>query len=174
LALRALRDLPGVTMLMVGEGLERARLEALADRLGLTPRVRFTGAVAHAETVGIYNAADVLVLASTREGLPNVVLESLACSTPVVASAVWGTPEVLTAPEAGLLVQERTPEAFAAALRAVLAAPPPCERVRAFALRFGWEPTVAGLQAVFAAALGGAAAGRDGPVAKARTLSSAA
>jgi glycosyltransferase involved in cell wall biosynthesis len=84
-----------------------------------------------------------LLLASSREGLPNVVLEALACGTPVVATAVWGTPEVVT-PEAGRLVNERTPAAIAGALCALLADPPPRAAVRAYAERFAWGPTTAG------------------------------
>ena len=48
----------------------------------------------------------------------------MACGTPVVATNIWGTPEVVAAPEAGLLVQERTPAAIAAALRRLLSPPP--------------------------------------------------
>ncbi len=55
--------------------------------------------------VEIYNCADALVLASSREGWANVLLESMACGTPVLATAVWGTPEVVAVPEAGLLIE---------------------------------------------------------------------
>ena len=92
----------------------------------------------------VYNAADVLVLASVREGCPNVVLEALACATPVVAAAVGGVPEIMRAPAAGRLVRERTPDAIAGALRALLADPPPRAAVRAHAERFAWGPTTAG------------------------------
>ena len=92
----------------------------------------------------VYNAADVLVLASVREGCPNVVLEALACATPVVATAVGGVPEIMRAPAAGRLVRERTPDAIAGALRALLADPPPRAAVRAYAERFAWGPTTAG------------------------------
>ena len=94
--------------------------------------------------VTVYNAADAVVLASSREGLPNVLLEALACATPVVATAVWGTPEIVAAPAAGRLVEERTPEALALALRTLLAEPPARTAVRAWAERFGWGPTTAG------------------------------
>ena len=63
-----------------------------------------------------YAAADVLVLASTREGWANVLLESMACGTPVVASNIPGNPEVVQRPEAGLVVKRNTPDDFAAAI----------------------------------------------------------
>ncbi len=63
--------------------------------------MRFLGAIAHADIQRVYVAADVLILASSREGWPNVLLEAMACGTPVVATNAWGNPEVVSAPEAG-------------------------------------------------------------------------
>ena len=57
---------------------------------------------------------------------------------------MWGTPEVVAAPVAGRLVKERTPEAFARAIRDLLADPPARAAVRAYAERFDWGPTTAG------------------------------
>jgi glycosyltransferase involved in cell wall biosynthesis len=62
-----------------------------------------------------YNAADVFCLASSKEGWANVLLESLACGTPVVGTKVWGTPEVICSPDYGILV-ERTKESIAGGL----------------------------------------------------------
>jgi glycosyltransferase involved in cell wall biosynthesis len=143
LAIRAAAAMPEVTLLIVGEGPEANTLKCLAEQLGSSDRVRFLGSMPQERLARVYSAADVLLLASSREGLPNVVLEALACGTPVVATAVWGTPEVV-APQAGRLVRERTPEAIAGALRALLADPPPCAAVRACAERFAWGPTTAG------------------------------
>ncbi len=66
-----------------------------------------------------YSAADVSCLASLREGWANVLLESMACGTPVVATNVWGAPEVLTSPELGVLVEQNCP-AIAAGLEFAL------------------------------------------------------
>ena len=99
----------------------RPRLEQLTASLGLRDRVRFVGACPNARLREWYSAADASVLASSREGWPNVVLESLACGTPVVATRVWGTPEILRSPGLGLLV-DRTPESLAQGLQAALAA----------------------------------------------------
>jgi glycosyltransferase involved in cell wall biosynthesis len=84
------------------------------------------------------------VLASSREGWPNVLLESMACGTPVIASNVWGAPEIIKAPEAGVLLHERTAGAIVSAARALLAALPPREATRAYAQRFSWQETTDG------------------------------
>ncbi len=143
LAIRAAAAMPEVTLMIVGDGPQGAALKRLAAELGSSERVRFLGSLPQERLARVYSAADVLLLASSREGLPNVVLEALACGTPVVATAVWGTPEVV-APEAGRLVRERTPEAIAGALRALLTDPPARAAVRSCAERFAWGPTTAG------------------------------
>lgn len=154
LVLDALVGLPGVTLLVVGDGPERAALEARAARLGVAGRVRFLGTVPHGELPRLYNLADLSVLASSREGWANVLLESMACGTPVVATAVWGTPEVVAATEAGRLVTTRSAEALRSAIAALLADPPPRQATRAYAEAFGWEPTTAGQIALFEEVLG--------------------
>lgn len=83
---------------------------------GLEGRVHFAGAVRNDELNRYYSAADVFALASEKEGWPNVLFESLACGTPVVATRVWGTPECVRSDRYGLLVDERTGPAFAARL----------------------------------------------------------
>ena len=143
LAIAALADLPGWSLLIVGDGPERARLAALAARAGLASRVRLLGARPQAELPALYGAADVLVLASSREGWANVLLEAMACGTPAVASDIPGNPEVVRAPEAGRIVT-RTPAAIAAGVCDLSAAAPGRAATRAYAERFGWGPTTAG------------------------------
>ena len=154
LAIGALPDLPGATLLIAGEGPERNRLESLARRLGVWDRVRFLGLVPHAELAALYGAADVTVLASEREGWANVLLESMACGTPVVASNIPGTDEVVAAPEAGRLFEPHTSDALARAVRVVLGNPPDRRQTRAYAERFGWDATTAGQIALFREVLG--------------------
>ncbi len=149
LVIAALAQLPGAKLLIAGDGPERAALELLAARQGVVERVRFLGHMAHDELAAIYSAADLLVLASSREGWANVLLEAMACGTPVVASNVWGTPEVVADPAAGLLVAPRTAEAFAAAIARLLAAPPSRSATRLYAERFSWDATTAGQLALF-------------------------
>ena len=110
--------------------------------------MRLLGARPHHAMAELYGAADALVLASSREGWANVLLEAMACGTPVVATDIWGNPEVVRAPEAGVIVP-REVDALAAGARSLLAAPPARPATRAYAERFGWEETTAGQLAVF-------------------------
>jgi len=161
LVIDALGALPGWSLLIVGEGPERARLEARAARPDVAGRVRLLGVRAHAELPGLYGAADALVLASSREGWANVLLESMACGTPVVASDIWGNPEVVRAPEAGRIVA-REAAAIAAGVRALHAAAPDRAATRAYAEGFGWGPTTLGQLELFRRVIA-AAAGQRGP-----------
>jgi glycosyltransferase involved in cell wall biosynthesis len=93
LTIEALTKLPDVNFLIAGGGTEEANLKALAQRLGVADRVHFLGMVPHEELASLCSAADISVLASAREGWANVLLESMACGTPVVATDIWGTAE---------------------------------------------------------------------------------
>jgi len=154
LVIAALPSLPGHTLLIAGEGPDREALLALARRLGVADRVRLLGPRPHAELPLLYTAADVLVLASSREGWANVLLESMACGTPVVAGPAWGSREAVSAPEAGLVLGEATPERIAEGVRRLLAAPPDRAATRAHAERFGWDETTAGQLGLFRRLLG--------------------
>jgi glycosyltransferase involved in cell wall biosynthesis len=132
---------PAARLIIVGEGPERTRLEALADLLGVASQVTLTGALPNDQLAAWYSSADVLVLASSREGWANVLLEAMACGTPVVATRIWGTPEVVACDAAGLLVEQRTGAALAAALLQLLAAPRDRAQVRRYAENFDWMQT---------------------------------
>jgi teichuronic acid biosynthesis glycosyltransferase TuaC len=144
LAIGALPLLPGVTLLLAGDGSERRALEAHATKLGVADRVRFLGVVPQAELPRYYGAADALVLASSREGWANVLLEAMACGTPVVASRVWGTPEVVASPDAGILMRERSEQGLADAVNELRAHYPQRAATRRYAEGFSWEATTAG------------------------------
>jgi glycosyltransferase involved in cell wall biosynthesis len=147
--IEAMSSLPGFTLLIVGEGPERPRLAAMINRLGLADRVRLLGPRPHAELPTLYGAADVLVLASSREGWANVLLELMACGTPVVASNIWGNPEVVQSSAAGLVTENNTAEGIISAIRRLFAASPDRAATRAYAERFSWEETTAGQIALF-------------------------
>ena len=140
----ALAQLPGVDLAIVGDGPERPRIEALARRLGVADRLRLLGRMPQQQLPEIYSAADLLVHPSSREGWPNVLLESMACGTPVVATNFDGPAEIVAAPEAGRIVAEATPTGLAEAIRELLAAPPTREATRRYAEGFDWQVTTAG------------------------------
>ena len=149
LVIDAFADIPGATLLIVGDGEERGALKAQAKRLGLRDRIRFFGALPHEDLINIYNAADALVLASSREGWPNVLLEAMACGAPCIATNVGGNGEVISNPAAGALIPARNADAIAQTVRQVLAAPPDRRAVRAHAKAHSWNETVYGMHGVF-------------------------
>lgn len=139
LVIEALADLSGVDYWLAGAGEEEGRYRALAERLGVAARVHFMGPVANADLPQLYRAADAVVMPSVSEGLANAWVEALACGTPIVISDAGGAAELVTAPAAGRIV-ERTPGAIAAAVRAILSAPPePTDVAASLAGRFDWD-----------------------------------
>jgi glycosyltransferase involved in cell wall biosynthesis len=144
LTIAALAEVPGVQLLIAGSGPERANLAALAQRLGVAERVHFLGQVAQLDLPRVYSAANAMVLASSREGWANVLLESMACGTPALATDVDGSGEVVAAPAAGRLIPERASAAIAAAIQTLLAAPPERSATRRYAEGFSWDATTQG------------------------------
>lgn len=140
--LRALPSLPGWGLIIAGEGPEEQALRRLAAGTGVSDRVRFAGRVAPERMAAHYRAADCLVLASSREGMPNVLLESLACGTPVVATRVGGCTEIVRDPVAGRLIDAADPATIAAAVLELMRSPPDRDAVATYARRFGWGPSV--------------------------------
>jgi len=149
IAVSALKMMPGCDLVIVGSGPQRTALERLAQDLGIRERVTFAGPITQDELRCYYGAADALVLASSREGWANVLLESMACGTPVVASAVGGTPEVVASPEAGILMAERTPLALVQSVQKLLAHYPDRDATRRYAEQFSWAPTTTGQLQLF-------------------------
>jgi len=98
-----------------------------------------------------YSAADLFCLASSREGWPNVCFEALACGVPVVATNIWGTPEVICSPDYGLLVDERTPQALAAGIERGLARPWDSQKMIDYARQHTWANVARKVLSVFEA-----------------------
>jgi glycosyltransferase involved in cell wall biosynthesis len=149
LAIGALPMLPDCRLLIIGTGPEEGALRALARELAVEERVTFVGHVAQADLYRYYTAADVLLLCSEREGWANVLLEAMACGTPVAATDVGGTAEVVTTPEAGVLIHEHSPGAVASAVQRLLSDHAPREATRRYAEQFSWEETTRGQLAMF-------------------------
>ena len=149
LAISALPMLPDCQLLIIGTGPEESALRALAKELAVQERVRFVGHVAQADLYRYYSAADVLLLCSEREGWANVLLEAMACGTPVAATDVGGTGEVVTSPAAGVLIGEHSADAVARAVRELFARLPARDATRRYAEQFSWEETTRGQLALF-------------------------
>lgn len=126
-------EMPDVDFLVIGEGGQRAELEALAKRLGLGARVRFTG-LRH-DVPRLLGGVDALALTSIFEGFPNVVLEAMAAGAVAVATDVGGCRELVASGETGFLVPARAPAAVAASVLRVLRDPALARRLATAARR---------------------------------------
>lgn len=144
---------PAARLVMVGEGASRATLLARGRQLGIEDRLVLVGARPHDQLPVWMRAADLLSLPSHNEGVPNVVLEAMACGLPVVASRVGGIPEVL--PEtAGILVPAHDRVRLGAALIEALARDWSREAITDYASRFSWEDNVQRLDRIIRDAAG--------------------
>lgn len=143
LIVEAMNRLPDYQLMIAGDGEEMVALVRLIRKLNLGERVKMLGAISHEKLKDYYGAADMLILASDREGWANVLLESMACGTPVVATNIWGTPEVVSTPEAGVLV-DRSPDSIAEGVKALMSHYPSRDDTRCYAERFTWDDTTQG------------------------------
>jgi teichuronic acid biosynthesis glycosyltransferase TuaC len=149
LVIGALPGLPDAQLYIAGSGPEEQALRGLAASLGVADRVHFLGSLPQDALRSLYNGADALVLASSREGWANVLLEAMACGTPVVASDVWGTPEVVAAPEAGMLMPSLDAEGVRAAVARLRVHLPDRGATRRYAESFDWSSTTFGQLHIF-------------------------
>ncbi len=155
LAIRAIGRLPGVRLMIAGHGPNAAAYRALAVAEGVADRVDFLGHVDQLRLAQLYGAVDIVANCSEREGMSNVLLEALACGTPLVATPVWGSPDVVTVPEAGVLTDDRSVAAIARAIAGLLADLPDRASTRAYAERYDWHETGRQHRALLAAAIAG-------------------
>lgn len=155
---------PAARLAIAGDGDLRGALESQCARLGIAPRVSFLGAVRHDEIARLYAGSDVIAIPSVEDeggnvdGLPNVLMESLACGVAVVASRVGGIPTVVRDGESGVLVAPRDVEALAGALTTLLDDPALARRLGAAARADsehaqGWEAAARAHLAVYRKAL---------------------
>jgi glycosyltransferase involved in cell wall biosynthesis len=143
---------PLARLIYVGTGAARTALLERAQALGCLDHVEVAGAVAHADLGDWFRAADLLCLPSHNEGVPNVVLEAMACGTPVVASRVGGIPEVVPH-YAGILVAPHQRQALSTALIEASARRWNHKRIAAHARGFRWEDNIRQLDAILHAAV---------------------
>lgn len=150
LIIRALLKLPEqFQLLIIGDGDQEHSLKNLARQLGLERRVFFLGSMPQDQLRAYYQVADALILASSREGWANVLLEAMACGTPVLATKTWGTPEVVAHPNAGLLVEERSADCIAQMVLQLFNHMPAREDTCKYAEQFDWSATTKGQIKIF-------------------------
>jgi glycosyltransferase involved in cell wall biosynthesis len=118
---RVRKAAPPATLVIVGDGEERQRLEAAAWELGVAADVRFLGERDDARA--LLPGFDIFVNSSISEGVSLTILEAMAAELPVVATAVGGTPEVIDDRRTGLLVPARDPDALSRALMSLAGDP---------------------------------------------------
>lgn len=114
-AIKLLND-PEVTLHMVGGGPEAQALARTANELGMSNQVQFYGRLPHQQVSELLQHSQLLVLPSYSEGVPNVIMEALACGIPVVATSVGGIPEVVSE-QSGVLLADHQPASIAAGIQ---------------------------------------------------------
>jgi glycosyltransferase involved in cell wall biosynthesis len=117
-AARVLAELPATKFVVIGEGPDREQLEILIDELQVRNNVFMLGR--RDDMPGVYASLDIMVSASRHEGLPMAILEGMASSRPVVATAVGAVPEAVVDGRTGVLVPSENVEALAAKIVALL------------------------------------------------------
>lgn len=150
--LEALQALPHEKLTIIGSGELEHDLKNLAQSLGVEGRVTFLNHISHDDLPCYYADAKCTILMSSMEGMPNVVLESLATGTPVIATAVGGIPEVIT-PENGLLLTDRTGGALVQSLTLALAHKWNRPKISQDMSYLNWTETTQKLYGCFAQAL---------------------
>jgi glycosyltransferase involved in cell wall biosynthesis len=101
--------LPQLRLYILGEGVYRSKLQQRIREKNLQDRAFLMGNRPNEELSAWFSAANLSCVMSSREGWPNVVSESLACGTPVLATRVGGIPEILVSPDLGVMVERDVP-----------------------------------------------------------------
>jgi len=137
----------GDRLVYLGRGPLEEELRAQVAARGLGERVRLVGEVEPELLAKWYGACDLLLLTSSREGRPNVVLEALASGRPVLATAAGGTAELLCGHEEQMLSKSRDPEILGRKLRALLASAPAPAELRGMVEHLSWRASYEALEA---------------------------
>jgi len=149
LIIDALINLPNTHLFLAGDGELDKQLRQQVNSLSLEKQVTFLGAIPQAELLYFYGISDCMVLASSREGWANVLLESMACGTPVVATPIWGTPEVVSEKSAGILTKGRSADEIGQAILELQKDYPDRKSVREYSEKFSWDETSYQLHELF-------------------------
>lgn len=145
---KLLQEAGSIHLYIIGEGYYRPSLEKKIENLRLGEYVTIVGQRPNSELGLWYSAADVFCLASFKEGWANVIMESLACGTPVVATRVGGTPEILNSPDIGILT-DPTPESLQIGLQRALGMTWDRKQIRAYMENRTWSNIAQEIKAVF-------------------------
>jgi len=150
-ALGQLRQSSGESphLYIIGAGPLRQKMIEQINMLNLADSVKLVGEMPNAELANWYSASDLLCLASDREGWPNVLLEAIACGAPVLATPVYGVPEVIHSDSVGQMVAGRTPAAFAEKIPEMLAKKWDAQKMKDFAAQHSWESVAKKVQETF-------------------------
>ena len=130
---------PTLNLVYAGSGIEKERLGQLSKALNIADKVQLLGSVEHHKLPALITHAKALVLPSYNEGVPNVVLEAMACGTPVLATNVGGIPEVVDEKICGRLIKPRCEIAVENGLNDILNQPWNKEQIKAHSKKFTWE-----------------------------------
>ena len=139
--IEAMKQLEAYKLIIIGRGKKEKELKALAEQFGVQQRVYFVPNLGQSELADYYSQASVLVLASEREGLPNVVLEALACGTPVVASGVGGVPEIIEDDKIGRMVEVGDIDGIVRSVKELKREAGDSEYIHQYAKQFSWDNT---------------------------------
>jgi glycosyltransferase involved in cell wall biosynthesis len=145
-------------LLIIGTGPQEQPLKKLAAGLGVADHVSFLGPQNFRRTIALIKASDIFVNPSHTEGLPTSVIEAALCRTAIIATAVGGTPEVITAGLSGRLIAPKKPAILAQniqqlAASAALRQSPAASAEREVAQKFSWQTTTRAYQELFASML---------------------
>ena len=142
-------DHPQLKLKYIGDGAMLSKLQKMVNQHKLQNKVIFKGVIPHDELPKLIGKATLLALPSYNEGVPNVVLEAMACSTPVVATSVGGIPEVVTV-DTGILAKEITAECIAKCLLQALDKSWDHIAIREHAETFNWAKNTKELTSLLA------------------------
>jgi glycosyltransferase involved in cell wall biosynthesis len=132
---------PAAQLVIAGSGPEAGMLAALADHLGITQAVRFTGRIDNSAMAALYREADIMLNPSLVDNMPNSVLEALAGGVAVVSTDVGGVPYLVEHRRSALLVPPQNPRAMADAMFLLLGEPELKERLRQAGLQLADQYT---------------------------------